>query len=92
MAETTARLMSVWQKWREEADEYLELDDEPVVVLVRWSGRGRTSGLEIGQMRTNGLSLFYVRGGKVARLIFYSDRQRGLADLGLALEAGSADS
>ena len=59
------------------------LDDERVLVLVRYSGRGKTSGMEIGQVRTTGATLFHVRSGKVSRLIFYLDRDRALADLGL---------
>jgi ketosteroid isomerase-like protein len=40
-------------------------------------------------MRAEAANLFHVRGGKVTRLVFYFDRERALADLGLAPEAGS---
>ena len=83
MAAVTRDWMSVWQEWRVEADKYRELDDERVLVLVRYSGRGQASGMEIGQVRTTGATLFHVRSGKVSRLIFYLDRERALADLGL---------
>jgi ketosteroid isomerase-like protein len=39
-------------------------------------------------MRAKGASLFHVRDGKVARQVFYLDRERALADLGLASEPG----
>ena len=71
------------------ADEYRELDDERVLVLIHWGGRGKTSGLEIEQMRTKGAQLFHVRGGKVTRFVTYWDGERALADLGLAPEADS---
>ena len=68
---------------RVEADEYRELDDERVLVLVHWSGRGKTSGLELAQMRAKGASLFHIRGGKVTRLVLYLDGKLGLEALGL---------
>jgi hypothetical protein len=60
-----------------------------VLVLVRYEGRGKLSGLEVGQMRAKGASLFYCRDGTVTRFVAYLDRDRALADLGLAQEGGS---
>jgi ketosteroid isomerase-like protein len=82
--------VSAWEEFRGEADEYRELDDERVLVLVHWSGRGKKSGLELGQMRTRGAHLFHVRGGKVTRFVLYLDRERAFTDLGLASRTGSA--
>jgi ketosteroid isomerase-like protein len=48
-----------------------------------YSGRGKRSGLEVGQMRAEGAMLFHVRDGKVTRFVGYWDRDRALADLGL---------
>ena len=61
--------------------------DERVLVLNNRRGRGKTSGLELGEMRTRSASLFHVRGGKVTRLVLYIEAERALADL--APEAGS---
>ena len=73
-----------WEDLRVEADKYRELDDERVLLLVHRSGRGKTSGLELGQMRTLGAGLFHVRDGRVIRYVTYFDRERAFADLGLA--------
>jgi ketosteroid isomerase-like protein len=69
-----------WQDYHSEAVEYKELDDEGVLVLTYASGRGRASGVEIGERRAN---LFHLRDGKVTRLAVYWDRAHALADAGL---------
>jgi ketosteroid isomerase-like protein len=89
MAEAMRDFFSAWEEWRGEADEYRELDGERVLVLVRYSGRGKTSGLEVGEMRAEGASLFHCRYGSVTRVVAYLDRERALADLGLAPDTGS---
>ena len=86
MAELWRDYLSTWEDYRGEVEEYSELDDERVLVFVRLGGRGRTSGLEISQTRTNAANLFHLRDGKVTRLVLYFDRERALADLGLAHE------
>jgi hypothetical protein len=52
--------------------------------LHNWAGRGKASGVELGQIRSEGAALFRIRDGKVRSLIAYLDRARALADLGLA--------
>jgi ketosteroid isomerase-like protein len=84
MAETWREALSAFEELRTEADEYRELDDERVLVLVHFSGRGRTSGLELGDVQMRGANLFHVRDGKVTRLVLYWDRERALADVGLS--------
>jgi ketosteroid isomerase-like protein len=92
MAEGWREVLSAWEDWRDEVDEYRELDDERVLVLARKSGRGKTSGLELGQIQTKSAGVFHVRGGKVTRLVFYFDRKRALADLGLVRETEPPES
>jgi len=77
-------ILGSWANWRPEAEEYRELADGRVLVLARFSGHGKASGLEVGQITGRGANLFHVRGGKVTRLILYWDRDRAFADLGLA--------
>jgi hypothetical protein len=52
MREGWRGVLDAWEELRFEADEYRALDDERILVLYRWSGRGKGSGLEIGQIRT----------------------------------------
>jgi hypothetical protein len=70
-------------------EEYRELDDERVFVLLKWTGRGRTSGLDVTEIPWKGANLFHVRRGRVSRLVIYWDRERALADLGRAPESDS---
>jgi ketosteroid isomerase-like protein len=92
MADAWRSTLAAWEGLRVEAAGYRELDDERVLVFAHWSGRGRTSGLELGQMSTKGASLFHISGGKVTRLVLYWDGARALADLGLSEQDAHADS
>jgi ketosteroid isomerase-like protein len=83
MGQALRDFLAAWQEYRVEADEFRELDQQCILVLSRFGGRGKASGLQIEQMRANGASLFNLRCGKVTRLINYMDRDRALADLGL---------
>jgi ketosteroid isomerase-like protein len=83
MREWVRDFQDTWEGFRIEVDEYRELDDEYVLVLVRRSGRGKASGLELAHMQTGGANLFRIRDRKVARIVRYFDRDRALADLGL---------
>ena len=74
---------SAWDEYRSSVEEYREVDDG-VLVLTYATGRGRVSGVEIGERRAN---FFRLRGGKVTSLIVYWDRARALADVGLASAA-----
>jgi hypothetical protein len=80
--------LSAWEGLRSAADEFREIDDERVLVLTHLSGRGKTSGLELGQMQTKQANLLQIRDGKVIRLVIYNYREHALADLGLAPDGG----
>ena len=48
------------------------------------SGRGKTSGLEVGDIQMKGANLFQLRDGKVTRFVLYWDRQHAHPDVGLS--------
>jgi ketosteroid isomerase-like protein len=89
MAAAWRDFLSAWQDFRSEAEEYRELDNERVLVLARFSARGKTSGFEVEQIRMKAASLFHVDTGRVTRFVIYFDRERALADLGLDREGYS---
>lgn len=89
MAERWRDGVSTWEDLRCQPVEYRELDDERVLALVHFSGRGKASGLEIGQVEWTGANLFHVRDDKVVRLVLYWNREGALADLGLAPDVDS---
>jgi ketosteroid isomerase-like protein len=92
MATGWRSFLGAWEGFRAEAKEYRELDGERVLVLAEFRGRGKTSGVELARMRARGASLFHLRAGKVTRLVIYWDRDRALADLGLAPATDSLNS
>ena len=89
MAKAWGDFLSAWEEPRAHAEDYRELDDERVLVLFHPTGRGKTSGLELGPMGSKAATLFHVRGSKVKRLVIYLDGDNALANLGLAPEPRS---
>ncbi len=84
MAEDWREYISDFEEFHHVVDEYLELDDERVLVLQHFSGRGRTSGLDLEQVPSQGAAvLFHIRDGKVTRLVGYFERERALEAAGL---------
>jgi len=82
-AEAWRNFLSAWQNYRAEPEDYVELDGERVLVLNRFSGRGRASGVDLSQMQSRGANLFEIRDGKVIRLVTYLDRTQALEAVGL---------
>ena len=91
MMEALRSVLDPWDDARIEADDYRELDAERVLVLNHLSGRGKQSGLKVGEMRRNGAAVLHVRDGKVTRYVSYFDRDHAFADLGLSAEDDAAD-
>jgi hypothetical protein len=73
--------------WRVEEIDYQELDDERVLALFRFAGRGKTSGIDAAQLGGTGANLFHIHQGAVTKLVAYWELDRALADLGIAPEA-----
>jgi ketosteroid isomerase-like protein len=76
--------LTSWEDWRIAVEEYRELDEERVLVLVRNSGRGKASGVDVKQIAPQTVNVSHIRDGKVTRLFAYAEVDRAFADLGLA--------
>jgi hypothetical protein len=87
MAEQWRGWLAEWEGFRAEPDEFRDLDNQRVLALGHYSGRGKTSGLQVGQIPASAASVFYIRDRKVTKLVVDFDRERAFADLGLAPEA-----
>jgi ketosteroid isomerase-like protein len=83
MADAWSEFMGAWEGYRIDVEGYRELDGGRVLAFTRRSGRGHTSGLEIGHAAAKGATLWEVRNGLVTRQVTYWDRDRALDDLGL---------
>ena len=83
MAEGYRQFLSAWDDVRTDVEEYREFGSERVLVFTHTTGRGKTSGLELGPISATTAVLFHICDGKATKLGLYFDRQRALADLGL---------
>jgi ketosteroid isomerase-like protein len=72
--------LSPWEEWRCEAEEYVSAG-ELVVVLTRYTGRGKESGVSVD---TKGAHLWTMRDGKAVRLVVFSSRSKALEAAGLS--------
>ena len=71
--------LSPWEDWRCEAEEFVTSGDH-VVVLTRYSGRGKGSRVAVD---TRGAHHWTLRAGQVIRLEVFSSRDRALAAAGI---------
>jgi ketosteroid isomerase-like protein len=80
--------LSPWQEWQVEAEDYVSAGDF-VVVLCRYTGRGKESGVEVD---ARGAHLWTMREGKAVRLEIFSSRRKALEAAGLSKQDAHADS
>lgn len=73
--------LEAWEGFHAQAEEFRELDDGRVLVLSRFGGRGRLSGMDVSQMHSNSATVVCLRGGRVTSMTLSFDVERALADL-----------
>jgi len=64
-----------WESWTCEAEDYVCAGETTVVVLTRYKGRGRGSGVEVD---VEGAHVWTFHDGKAVRLEVFADRERAL--------------
>ena len=75
-----------WERpFSAEAEEYIPAGDR-VVVLIRWRGKGRGSGVEL---EAEGAHVWQLRDGEAVRWDVYRDRDKALADAGVSGKAAA---
>ena len=77
--ERLRRWLGPWETWRAVAEEYLTNHDY-VVVLTRYTGRGRGSGVEVDSL---GAHVWTFRGDEAVRLEVFSSREMALSSAGI---------
>jgi ketosteroid isomerase-like protein len=82
MAKRYGQWLSGWKDFRAELEELFVVDSTRILVLVRNSGRGRASDVEMDQRSV--ANLFEIKDKKVVRFALYWSRDRALQDVGLA--------
>lgn len=80
-------VMNAWSGYAGELEGYRELEDGRLLAMIRLSGLGKTSGLELGHVQPRAAGVFEIKNGRVIKLALYWDRQQAFADLGLASDA-----
>jgi ketosteroid isomerase-like protein len=78
--------LEAWDSVRWEAREFIELDDERVVIVSELTNRGSGSGVEV---TARGASLWTVRDGEVAAVKLYQSKAEALEAAGS--ESGAAN-
>jgi ketosteroid isomerase-like protein len=86
MAEAFRDFLHGLEEYRLTGERYRLLADGRVLVLVHATGRGKSSGLELGEVGANCAAVFEVRNGLVVKLAYFWDRDRALAELAIGPE------
>jgi ketosteroid isomerase-like protein len=74
------RFFADWESYRVEADEFVQLEDDVVLVVGRHYGSGKRSGVAVDDPLFN---VWVFRGEQVVGLHFYTDRESALRAAGL---------
>lgn len=81
MGRRWGEFLSAWEHLATVPEDFIDAGGDRVLVLVRFEGRGRTSGIPVETFL--GGQLFTVKKGKIVRLATYSYRQDAFEAAGL---------
>jgi hypothetical protein len=83
MSTAWREFLAAWSDYAIAGEQFRELDDGRVLVLLNATGRGKTSGADIVHGADRQANLFTIAGGAVTRLAIYFDHRNALGELGL---------
>jgi ketosteroid isomerase-like protein len=81
VARSTARWTGAWEDLHQEIDDILGTDGDDVVVLLRQSGRGKSSGVPVESVFG---WIYTVTGGTISRVRLFPNAEEALKAAGLA--------
>jgi ketosteroid isomerase-like protein len=83
MARAMRHWLSAWTSLHMELEDCRELDRERVMALHRFVASGKTSGVDVGRIETEGVGVFSLQDGQVTKIVHYYDRDRAIAEIGV---------
>jgi ketosteroid isomerase-like protein len=83
------RWLGSWDQLRVESKGVIAAPDGRVISLLRISGRGRGSGIDVAMEAAD---VFTLRDGKVIRMVGFPDRAEALEAVGLSEQDAHSDS
>jgi ketosteroid isomerase-like protein len=72
---------AAWAEFSVEPEEFIDADDDHVIIVWRLKATGRDSGVKVERQDA---MVITVRDGKTARVDWYNSKQQGLESVGLA--------
>src|SRR5437879_3356181 len=72
---------AAWAERRVEPEEFIDADDDYVIVVMRVNATGQGSGVELERQDA---AVFKVRAGKFVRIDWYNSKRHGLEAVGLS--------
>jgi ketosteroid isomerase-like protein len=73
--------LSAWESWEVTPTDFVDVDEERVLVFMTFVGRSKTHGVDLS---LDGANLMTMRDGKLARLEMFFNRESGVAAAGIA--------
>jgi ketosteroid isomerase-like protein len=71
---------AAWAEYSMEPEEFIDADDDHVILVLRLKATGRGSGVNVERQDA---MVFTVRDGKAVRIDYYNSKQQGLKAVGL---------
>jgi ketosteroid isomerase-like protein len=71
MEEIWRQYLSTWEGYRFVLDEVRQLDGDRVLALFHFSGRGKTSGVDLAELQSQAAAVYHIRQGKLTQIVRY---------------------